>query len=484
MPKILIIEDDMDTSFLLNRFLTKNGFEVSTANTGGKGIPMLDSEAPDVVLCDYRLGDMDGRVVLEHLNQQALSCKLIFITGYSDVKVAVEVMKNGAFDYVTKPLLPEEILLTIKKAIAAKEGLVNNTTNTASAKPSQKTDSANTAMPKYIDAKSKLAQEMYRQIDLVAQTNYSVIIHGESGTGKESVAARIHEKSKRASKPFIAVDCGALSKELAASELFGHEKGAFTGAIAGKTGCFELANGGTIFLDEIANLSYDVQVSLLRVVQERKVKKLGSEKESPIDVRIIVASNERLDEAVAKGKFREDLFYRFNEFGITIAPLRERKDDIMQLAVFFLEKAVLELDKPMNGFNEDVVEAFMQYNWPGNLRELNNVVKRSALLSTGNKVELSALPPEIVHYKKFNPLQEEAASLGGTTKLFTAPKIDTDNLDIKKVALNAEYELIMGTLQKVQFNKSKAAKLLNIDRKTLYNKMSAYGILSEESSQK
>lgn len=478
MAKILIIEDDLDTSALLNRFLSKNGYEVVAANTGSKGIGLVDTEKPDVVLCDYRLGDMDGRQILEHINQSESNAKLIFITGYSDVKVAVEVMKNGAFDYVTKPLLPEEILLTIKKALTAndEQPFATNSSTTIITKTNKKNNSTNI---KYIDAKSKAATEMYRQIDLVAQTNYSVIIHGESGTGKESVALRIHEKSKRADKPFIAVDCGALSKELAASELFGHEKGSFTGAIANKTGSFELANGGTIFLDEIANLPYDVQVSLLRVVQERKVKKVGSEKEVGIDVRIIVASNEKLDEVVAKGKFREDLYYRFNEFGITIYPLRDRKEDVMQFAEFFLQKAAAELGKEMEVFKPDVVEAFMQYNWPGNLRELNNVVKRSALLSSGNVVELSALPQEIIHYKKFHPTDEHPIE---EKKFFTAPKLSGDNFDIKKVALNAEYELIMGTLQKVQFNKSKAAKLLNIDRKTLYNKMSAYGILTEESN--
>lgn len=475
MAKILIIEDDMDTAALLNRFLTKNGYEVFSANTGNKGIALLDAEKPSVVLCDYRLGDMDGKHILEHINQSSSNAKLIFITGYSDVKVAVDVMKNGAFDYVTKPLLPEEILLTIKKALAAKGEEPHIANSTPSVTKTKKTDKSSN--PQYIEAKSKAATEMYRQIDLVAQTNYSVIIHGESGTGKESVALRIHEKSKRSGQPFIAVDCGALSKELAASELFGHEKGSFTGAIANKTGSFELANGGTIFLDEIANLPYDVQVSLLRVVQERKVKKVGSEKEVGIDVRIIVASNEKLDEVVAKGKFREDLYYRFNEFGITIAPLRDRKEDVMQFATFFLQKASVELGKEMEAFTPDVVEAFMQYNWPGNLRELNNVVKRSALLSSGNVVELSALPQEIIHYRKFNPNEDGTVT---ETRLYTAPKINTDNLDIKKVALNAEYELIMGTLQKVQFNKSKAAKMLNIDRKTLYNKMSAYGILSEE----
>ncbi len=471
MPNILIIEDDLDTCALLSRFLKKNNYEVAVAHTGNKGIAELEKKNTDVVLCDYRLGDMDGIKVLEYINQQNLSAKLIFITGYSDVKIAVDVIKNGAFDYVTKPLLPEEILLTIKKAVA-----FENIDTKPSAQPvKQKNSSATTIYnTKYIDAKSKAATEMYKQIDLVAQTNYSVIVYGESGTGKESVASRIHEKSKRSDKPFIAVDCGALSRELAASELFGHEKGSFTGAINNKIGSFELANGGTIFLDEIANLGYDVQMSLLRVVQERKVKKVGSEKETPIDVRIIVASNEKLEDWVARGKFREDLFYRFNEFGITLPPLRERKEDVMQFATFFLQKACIELDKEIEGFSEDVIHAFMQYSWPGNLRELNNIVKRSALLSSGNIIELSALPQEIIHHKKFNFIQEDVAN----EKPF-APKSSFDNGNIKKAALNAEYEMITDTLQKVQFNKSKAAKMLNIDRKTLYNKMRAYGLLTE-----
>jgi two-component system, NtrC family, response regulator HydG len=473
MHQILIIEDDLDTCALLARFLKKNGYEVAIANTGSKGMAELDKNTTEVVLCDYRLGDMDGIKILEYINQQNLNTKLIFITGYSDVKIAVDVMKNGAFDYVTKPLLPEEILLTISKAINFESEVPSNGSQYSHQKNTTTTHKLKSTN-KYVEAKSQAATEMYKQIDLVAQTNYSVIVYGESGTGKESVAQRIHEKSKRADKPFIAVDCGALSKELAASELFGHEKGSFTGAINNKTGSFELANGGTIFLDEIANLGYDVQMSLLRVVQERKVKKVGSEKETPVDVRIIVASNEKLDESVAKGKFREDLFYRFNEFGITLPPLRERKEDVMQFANFFLQKACVELDKTMDGFAEDAIAAFMQYNWPGNLRELNNIVKRSALLSSGTMVELSALPQEIIHHKKFNPSQDEQA----IEKPF-APKPSFDTGNIKKAALNAEYEMITDTLQKVQFNKSKAAKMLNIDRKTLYNKMRAYGLLTE-----
>ena len=308
----------------------------------------------------------------------------------------------------------------------------------------------------------------------VANTDLSVLINGESGVGKEVFSQIIHALSARKHNPFIAVNCGAIPEGTIDSELFGHEKGSFTGAINNKIGSFELANGGTIFLDEISNLPYDVQVSLLRVVQERKVKKVGSEKEVGIDVRIIVASNEKLDEVVAQGKFREDLFYRFNEFGITIQPLRERKEDVMQFAEFFLEKASIELGKEMDEFTPDVIDAFMQYNWPGNLRELNNVVKRSALLSSDNVVELVALPQEIIHFKKLNPSDEG----GADNKIYTAPKIGKDNLDIKKVALNAEYELIMGTLQKVQFNKSKAAKMLNIDRKTLYNKMEEHKFLT------
>jgi two-component system response regulator HydG len=313
-----------------------------------------------------------------------------------------------------------------------------------------------------------------------------VIIYGETGSGKEAVAGEIHRHSKRAKEPFVAIDCGALSKDLAASELFGHEKGSFTGALNQKVGSFELANGGTIFLDEVANLSYEVQVSLLRVVQERKMRRVGGTKDIELDVRIIVASNEKLWNVTKEGKFREDLYHRFNEFSIEIPPLRERRDDIMHFANFFLRITNKELEKNVTGFSQDVTDAFNNYVWYGNLRELRNVVKRAVLLSDGDMVELKSLPFEITNYEKLNELIPTTQS---TPSLKMAEAKETEqttqaqphrsaNLDLKSASIDAEYETILAALKQVNFNKSKAAKLMKIDRKTLYNKIKEYQMLN------
>ena len=294
----------------------------------------LKTNECDLVFCDFRLPKMDGKEVLEKIKQIDPTIQVVIITGYSDVKTAVDVIKLGAFDYVTKPLFPDEILITMEKALKNKANLGNLQEEVSSPKEkavsggSQKNDSSSNSSKQIIIGKSPEAKNIQKQIELVAPTNYSVIIYGESGTGKESIAYSIHSQSTRKDKPFVAVDCGSLYKELAGSELFGHEKGAFTGAMQSKVGQFELANGGTIFLDEIANLSYDIQVSLLRVIQERKIRRLGSQKETPIDVRIIVASNEKINGATSKGTFREDLYHRFNEFSIDLPALRDRKNDI------------------------------------------------------------------------------------------------------------------------------------------------------------
>nr|MBA4167889.1 sigma-54-dependent Fis family transcriptional regulator [Chitinophagaceae bacterium] len=313
-------------------------------------------------------------------------------------------------------------------------------------------------------------------------TTYSVIIYGESGSGKEAIAQEIHKRSKRNNKPFVAIDCGALSKELAGSELFGHEKGAFTGALNQKLGSFELANGGTIFLDEIANLSYDIQVSLLRVVQERRMRRVGGTKDIDLDVRIIIASNEPLWEASKKGKFREDLFHRFNEFSMTIPPLRDRKGDIMIFARHFLNLTNEELNKKVKGFSPEVEDIFQKYIWYGNLRELKNVVKRATLLTDGEYIEDRSLPFEIVNFNKlsFDTGSEPAAVSVTAAAPVVASHITQptrtvlDETTLKAASIDAEYEMIIEALKQANFNKSKAAKLLNIDRKTLYNKMKQY----------
>jgi two-component system response regulator HydG len=326
-----------------------------------------------------------------------------------------------------------------------------------------------------------VALELYRQIDLVAPTNYSVIIYGESGSGKEAVARSIHDRSDRRAKPFVAMDCGAISKELAGSELFGHEKGSFTGAINSKIGHFELANGGTLFLDEIGNLGYDIQVSMLRVIQERRLKRIGGNKEIDLDVRIVIASNENLAVAFRNGKFREDLYHRFNEFTINVPPLRERDKDIIPFAEHFLQETNSELNRNITSFSDEVKDIFMNYSWPGNIRELKNMIKRAALLTKGEIIEVDALPEEMKSPER-NSFSLPPGIISGNNEQSRTSGLPKQVTNLKEAALEAEYETIMNVLQKVQFNKSKAARMLNIDRKTLYNKMKHYNLLNESDS--
>ena len=490
MQKILVIDDDRDMCLLLKRFLSKHGFEVVEANTSKRATELLETSEFDLVLCDFRLDGTDGKSMLIRIKEKYPDVPVIIITGYSDIKIAVEVMKLGAYDYVTKPLFPDEIILTIRKALESKESrsaVHMDSTDTQGAQPREERKDKTpvyTMSGQYIFGDSPAFKQILQQIQLVGPTNYSVIIYGESGSGKEAIAQEIHKRSKRSNKPFIAIDCGALSKELAGSELFGHEKGAFTGALNQKIGSFELANGGTIFLDEIANLSYDIQVSLLRVVQERRMRRVGGTKDIELDVRIIIASNEPLWEISKKGKFREDLFHRFNEFSMTIPPLRERKEDIMVFAKHFLNLTNEELNKKVKGFSPEVEEIFKNYIWYGNLRELKNVVKRSTLLTDGEYIEDRSLPFEISNFAKLNfePGPENAPPVFSSnpqpTIINTHPAPPTrtvlDETTLKAASIDAEYEMIIEALKQANFNKSKAAKLLNIDRKTLYNKMKQY----------
>lgn len=483
MQKILVIDDDRDMCLLLKRFLTKHGFEVLEANTAKKATELLETIEFDLVLCDFRLDNTDGKTMLIKIKEKFPHLPVIIITGYSDIKIAVEVMKLGAYDYITKPLFPDEIILTIRKALEKNEKVqTTNSTPEAPAPEQHKIDKQHndkvTLSGQYIFGDSIAFKQIVQQIELVGPTNYSVIIYGESGSGKEAIAQEIHKRSKRSKQPFIAIDCGALSKELAGSELFGHEKGAFTGALNQKVGSFELANGGTIFLDEIANLSYDIQVSLLRVVQERRMRRVGGTRDIDLDVRIIIASNEPLWEASKKGKFREDLFHRFNEFSMTIPPLRDRKEDIMVFARHFLQLTNEELNKRIKGFSQEVEDIFRNYVWYGNLRELKNVVKRATLLTDGDYIEDRSLPFEITNFNKlsFETSGEPAAStvVQPSINSITPSRTVLDETTLKAASIDAEYEMIIEALKQANFNKSKAAKLLNIDRKTLYNKMKQY----------
>jgi two-component system response regulator HydG len=461
LEKILIIDDDVDICALLKRFLERNGYEVSTSFKGQEGLQQFSTADFDVVLTDYRLPDMDGIDVLKSIKKIKPNIPVIVITGYSDVGQAVKVIRLGAFEYVTKPIFPEEILMLVKDALKQKE---NSSESISSSKriiekpkkdfPSKTND--------YIFGKSPSARRIQNLIELVAPTDMTVVILGESGTGKEVAARMIHNNSNRKEQPFVAVDCGALPKELAASELFGHEKGAFTGAVSVKKGHFEMANGGTLFLDEIGNLSYENQIKLLRVLQERSIRRLGSENDISVDVRIIVATNEDLKEAMSRGEFREDIFYRINEFNIDLPSVNESKEDLDEYLYFFLEKSNQELNKQIIDIEKPVIDALKRYSWPGNIREIKNVVKRLVLLTDGETITKDSLPPEFL-IATFNSSNSSS---------------DENIFNLKTVVEQAESETIMKALKAVNYNKSKCAELLGVDRKTLYNKMNAYGLIN------
>lgn len=442
--KILVIDDDTAFCIMLKTFLQKKGFEVVNAFNAQEAESALQAQVFDVVLTDIRLPDSDGLSILKSVKEKAFDTQVILMTGYTDIKTAVNAMKSGAFDYVGKPINPDEILHTIQQALAKRSG----NTNEKAAKP--KESPAQATLP-FVKGISTSSSQLHDHIKLVAPTNMSVLIIGDSGTGKEYIAHSIHAQSKRASAPYIPVDCGAIPKELASSEFFGHVKGSFTGAVTDKTGHFEAASGGTLFLDEVGNLSYEVQVQLLRALQERKIKPVGSSQEIKVDIRVIAATNEDLAEAVRRGDFREDLYHRLNEFCIKVPRLSERKQDVMVFANHFLAQANNDLEKEVEGFDQEVIDLFKNYDWPGNLREMKNIIKRSVLLAKGDIIQIDVLPHEM------QEAIDEANDMAGYSK-------------------QDEEQAIKTALEKANYNKSKAAKLLNIDRKTLYNKLKLYNI--------
>jgi two-component system response regulator HydG len=446
MPNILLIEDDISFCKLLERFLVKKAYDVTIAFSAAEARSCIQKQTFDLILTDLRLPDCDGIVLMTEIKETHPHIPVVLMTGYSDVNTAVKAIKNGAADYISKPFNPDEVLLVITNALQAVP--VEKQIKKETKIPARQNSNTENDFVKGISVASK---KLLEHIKLVSPTDMSVLIIGESGTGKEIIAKSIHQQSHRKNNNFIAVDCGAIPKELAASEFFGHLKGSFTGAISDKTGYFEAANGGTIFLDEIGNLSYENQIQLLRALQERKIKPVGSNKEINVDIRIITATNEDLREAVKNGDFREDLYHRINEFSIQSPSLTDRGEDLMVFADYFLEKANHQLHKDIIGFTPEVVAIFQKYSWPGNLRELQNCIKRATLLSQGDFIETDVLPAEF--------FQIERQSNSGSFSL-------SDN----------EKEAIIHALSRTQNNKSEAAKLLKITRKTLYNKLKQYNI--------
>jgi len=458
---ILLVEDDVVFSKMLSRFLERNGYDVIGCYSLEEAEKNL-TPAIKMIFTDLRLPDGDGINFLKQVKDIFPNLPVVVMTSYAEVSTAVEAMKLGAFDYISKPFQQEDVLNVIKNA----QNTVFSTPKpetVETAAPLSKTDHSSPAKmvkaPKvteenpFIEGVSPASKKLSKFINLVAPTDMSVLIMGESGTGKEVVAKLIHLKSERRNKPFIAVDCGAIPKEIASSEFFGHVKGSFTGAITDKKGHFEEANGGTIFLDEVGNLSYENQIQLLRALQERRIKPIGSSKEIEVDIRVLAATNEDLLEAVNKGDFREDLYHRLNEFAIKVPSLSERKDDLMIFGSYFLEKANEKLHKNVQGFTERAVQKMLNYNWGGNLRELSNVVKRATLLTTTDYISENELPDFVMSETRHFPTERFSFS----TK-------------------ENERELIIGALHETNNNKTEAAKLLGFTRKTLYNKLKAYNI--------
>lgn len=449
MPHILIVEDDLTFATMMQTWLRKKGFDVDRVSSVSAAARQLtDTPNFDLILSDLRLPDHDGLFLLEWMRKHNLRIPFIVMTSYAEVQNAVLAMKTGASDYIAKPVQPDILLQKIRDALSTPEPAP--TPQPATPAPEAKAQEPTANVPRYIEGKSEASRQLYEYVGLVAPTPMSVLILGASGTGKEYVARRIHELSPRRDKPFFALDCGAIPKEVAASEFFGYVKGTFTGATTDKTGAFVEANGGTLFLDEVGNLSYDVQVQLLRALQERKVRPLGGAHEIDVDIRLVCATNGDLASLVADGQFREDLYHRINEFTIYMPELKDRGADIFLFADLFIKHANADLGRDVIGLDDKASERIASYAWPGNLRELNNVMRRATLLAKGKHIGLSDLERSM------------------------APSTPTEPLALHDE--QTEQQRIEAALRATGGNKSKAAQLLAVDRKTLYNKMKRYGM--------
>ncbi len=453
MQSILIVEDDITLGVMLKNWLTKKGFIVSSVASVGSAKKKIEADGPPhLILSDLRLPDEDGLQLLKWIQQQKIASPLIIMTSYADIQSAVQAMKEGAKDYISKPMQPEELLVKIKDALHEDNSVSAPSAKSCTANFTGHNDTSDSSSSTFLAGTSELLRQLYYYVELVAPTNMSVLINGASGTGKENIANRIHQLSPRVHKPFLAIDCGAIPKELAASEFFGHVKGSFTGALTDKTGAFVAANGGTLFLDEVGNLDYETQQRLLRALQERKIRPVGSDREIAVDVRVVSATNEDLDSAIQHGHFREDLYHRINEFSLRMPTLKQCPEDIPVFADFFLKQANIDLNKQLKGFTPDAMMALRKYSWPGNLRQMKNLVKRATLLAKGIQITRSDLGDL--------PLEHPAESP------HLPPLRDEDT----------ERQTIIQALEQANFNKSLAARMLGIDRKTLYNKIKAYHI--------
>jgi two-component system response regulator HydG len=454
--RILVVDDEQSHRIMLKAVLTKEGYDISEADDGISAVKAVESESFDLILMDIRMTDMDGIEAMGQIKKMSPSIPIIMMTAYASIKTAVEALKSGAYDYLTKPLDIDELKILVKKALEHYRLQEENVF--------LKERLADRFDFSKIIGKSRRMKELFENLSLIAPSDATILIYGESGTGKELVANAIHQNSPRAQKPFIKVSCAALPETLLESELFGHERGAFTGALARKAGRFQLADGGTLFLDEVNVMSATTQVKLLRVLQEREFEPLGSAKTIHVDIRLITATNKELEAEVKEGRFREDLFYRLNVVPIHLPPLRERKDDIPLLAEHFFRLYQEKNRKSIKGFLPKIIDTLMRYDWPGNIRELENVIERAVLLCRSEYVSPKDLP---------SPFQGE--QIGEQPIISIPPGMTLEEL---------EKEAILQTLEENGGNRTQTAQILGISRKTLQNKLKEYGLEEKEVVQK
>ncbi len=454
MAKILIVDDNPEVLKLIASILETNEYEVETVSRGESAIKKLDSNDYDMVLTDLMMPDIDGMQVLEHVKSRASRTMCIILTGHGTIKSSVKAIKKGAFDYITKPVSPSELLIIVEKALKFK--------NLEEENIRLKKELKGKYHYKNIVGTSQVIKKIYDLIEKVSDTDGTVLITGASGTGKELIARSIHYNSQRSDKPLVVINCGAVPEALLESELFGHEKGAFTGAYKKRIGRFEMANGGTVFLDEIGEMSPALQIKLLRVLQEQQFERVGGTKTIHVDLRFIAATNKNLTTAINMEKFREDLYYRLNVIPIKVPSLKQRRSDIPLLIDFFLKKFQKIKNKKITGFSQPAMDSMWAYDWPGNVRELENVIKRLTILCEDPVVNMDDLPENIRDVSGVNPSDEEVI-LG-------------DELNLNEAVQDYEKKIILEALEKTNWVKSKAAKLLNINRTTLVAKIKKQNI--------
>ena len=465
MHRILVIDDEESVRDILQSFLQLKGFEVTTASGGKEGINILEQDKFSIILTDLMMPDITGLDILKRAAETNLNTPIILITAYGTIQSAVEAMKMGAFDYVTKPFSLDEILVIINRAIDFQKLQKENTLLKMQLKKKYRF--------KGLIGNSPQMNKIYELIEKVADTDSTILITGESGTGKEVVAKTIHYNSLRTNGPFIPINCAAIPKDLIETEMFGHEKGAFTGATNTRIGRFELANNGTIFLDEIGELEPSLQVKILRVLQEREFERVGGVKTIKVDVRVIAATNRDLEKAVREGKFREDLFYRLNVIPIHMPPLRKRLEDIPLLMDHFIHEICKKRNRNPLKFSKEAMDCLLEYRWPGNVRELENLIERLSILVSGDIVSISDLPERFI--KKCIPDEMESSSCLQEQSV-PAITIPQDGMNLNKVVDEVERSLIMQALEKTGWIKSKAANVLGLNRTTLIEKMKKMGI--------